>query len=55
MLLKEVRIKAYKSFDDRFTTLMTKEDIMESVAGKTDTVNIVDPVTGNEETRYIKP
>jgi len=32
--IKRGKIKAYKSFDDRFTTIMTKEDIMESVAGK---------------------
>jgi len=51
--IKRGKIKAYKSFDDRFTTIMTKEDIMESVAGKVDTQIITDPVSGTEVTKYI--
>ncbi len=52
--IKRGKIKAYNTFDDRFTTYMTKEDIMESIAGRTDTQVITDPVTGTEVTRYIK-
>jgi gliding motility associated protien GldN len=51
--IKRGKIKAYKAFDDRFTTYMTKDDIMESIAGKVDTQVITDPVTGTEVTKYI--
>ena len=47
--LKTGKIKGYKTFDDRFTTLMSKEDIMESVAGKTDTVMVTNPIDNTEE------
>ena len=46
--LKRGKIKGYK-FDDRFTTLMSKDDIMESVAGKSDTQIVVDPNTQEEQ------
>jgi len=51
--IKKGRIPAYKNFDDRFTTPMTKEDIMESVAGKTDTIQIDDPITGGTITKIV--
>jgi len=51
--IKRGKIKAYKTFDDRFTTYMTKDDIMETIAGKVDTQVITDPVTGTEVTKYI--
>jgi len=50
--LKTGKIKGYKTFDDRFTNQMSKEDIMESVAGKTDTITVTDPIT-NVETQKI--
>ncbi len=50
--LKTGNIKGYKQFDDRFTTQLSKEEIMESVAGKTDTTLVVDPTT-NEEKQMI--
>ena len=50
--LKTGKIKGYKTFDDRFTQQMSKEDIMESVAGKVDTITVVDPIT-NQETQKI--
>jgi len=50
--LKTGKIKGYKQFDDRFSTLLSKEEIMESVAGKTDTTLVVDPTT-NEEKQMI--
>jgi gliding motility associated protien GldN len=46
--LKKGKIKGYKGFDDRFTALMTKEDIMETTAGKSDTQTVTDPITGSE-------
>ena len=53
--IKRGKIKAYSAFtDDRFTSVMSKEDVMEQIAGKIDTVVMIDPVTGNEITKYIK-
>lgn len=46
--IKKGKIVAYGTFDDRFTTPLTKEQIMEKVAGKKDTVPVVDPITGEE-------
>ena len=51
--LKTGKIKGYKTFDDRFTTLMTKEDILETVAGKVDTITITDPITNTETIKYV--
>lgn len=53
--LKKGRIKGYKAtIDDRFTTAMTKDEIMESVSGKTDSIPVEDPVTGNITIQVIK-
>ena len=52
--LKKGKIKAYKTFDDQFTAVMTKDDIMETVAGKVDTQIIIDPITGQEVVKIIK-
>jgi gliding motility associated protien GldN len=52
--LKRGKIKAYKTFDDQFTTVMTKDEILETVAGKVDTQVIIDPITNTEITKYIK-
>lgn len=41
--IKKGKIKAYSSFDDRFTTALTKEQIMEKFAGKIDTTYVSDP------------
>ena len=51
--IKKGKIPAYKNFDDRFTTSMTKEDILESVAGKVDTQVVEDPVTGTQQIKVI--
>lgn len=42
--IKKGKIVAYSVFDDRFTTVLTKEQLMEQVAGKTDTVEVYDPI-----------
>jgi gliding motility associated protien GldN len=49
--IKTGKITAYSPMDDRFTTIMTKNELMEKVAGKRDTVTVTDPITGQEETR----
>jgi gliding motility associated protien GldN len=46
--IKTGKIKAYNaSVDDRFTTLLTKNELMEKIAGKVDTVTMEDPITGD--------
>jgi gliding motility associated protien GldN len=44
--VKKGKVTAYSTFDDRFTQSLTKDQIMEKVAGKTDTVEVEDPVSG---------
>lgn len=51
--IKKGKIPAYKNFDDRFTTLMTKDDIAEVTAGKVDTIPVMDPITGVETMKEI--
>jgi len=51
--IKRGKIAAYSTFDDRFTAKLTKDQMMEQVAGKTDTQTVVDPITG-EETQRIR-
>ncbi len=46
--IKKGKIVAYSVFDDRFTTVLTKEQLMEQVAGKRDTVPVFDPITGED-------
>lgn len=53
--IKRGKVKAYSAFaDDRFTTILTKEQLTEQIAGKTDTQVMIDPVTGNEEIKIIQ-
>lgn len=45
--VKKGKIKAYSAFnDDRFTTALSKEQIMESLVGTADTNYVTDPITG---------
>lgn len=44
--VKKGKIKAYSTFDDRFTTALTKEQILERLVGKPDTITQEDPVSG---------
>lgn len=47
--IKRGKVKAYSSFaDDRFTTILTKEQLQEQIAGKTDTQTLIDPIDGHE-------
>ncbi len=50
--LKRGKIKGYKAMvDDRFSSVMSKDEIMETTAGKTDTLIVTDPITGSEVTK----
>lgn len=46
--IKKGKIAAYGTFDDRFTTVLTKEQIMEMTSGKVDTITVYDPITQEE-------
>jgi gliding motility associated protien GldN len=48
--LKKGKIKGYKTFDDHFSQQMSKEDILETTSGTSDTSIVTDPVTGLEKT-----
>lgn len=47
--VKKGKIKAYSTFNDRFTNALTKEQIMELLVGKPDTTIQIDPVTQEEK------
>lgn len=44
--IKKGKIKAYSVFNDRFTQALTKEQIMEMLVGKEDTIEVENPTTG---------
>jgi len=46
--VKKGKIKAYSTFDDRFTQALTKEQIMEKLVGNPDTIRVIDPISGKE-------
>jgi gliding motility associated protien GldN len=50
--LKKGKIKAYSNFDDRFTTALTKDALIEIVSGKTDTITVTDE-NGNDIKKVI--
>jgi len=43
--VKRGKVAAYSTFDDRFTTKLSKEQIIAAVSGTTDTIEVEDPVT----------
>lgn len=49
--LKKGAIKGYSTADDRFTTPMSKDQILELTMGKTDTNYVIDPVTEQQVMR----
>jgi len=52
--IKRGKVTAYNSAnDDRFTTVITKDEIMDKLAGKTDTITVMDDVTGTEIKKVI--
>lgn len=44
--VKKGKVKAYSNMDDRFTSALTKDQIMEFLIGKPDTTMVEDPITG---------
>lgn len=46
--IKRGKIRAFSNYDDNFTHIITKEQLMESLIKKPDTNTIEDPVTGQE-------
>ncbi|HTM66443.1 MAG TPA: gliding motility protein GldN, partial [Flavipsychrobacter sp.] len=48
--VKKGKVKAYSTVDDRFTSALNKNQIIEMLTGKPDTIPVVDPITG--ETTY---
>ena len=52
--IKRGKIKAYSNFDDRFTQVITKEQLMEQLIPPPDTTTLIDPVTGQEVIKIIK-
>jgi gliding motility associated protien GldN len=44
--VKKGKVKAYSTFDDRFTTAMSKQEVMDQLTGKDDSTLVTDPVTG---------
>lgn len=49
--IKKGKIVAYGTFDDRFTTVLTKDALNEQIAGKVDTEIVIDPIDGSETMR----
>lgn len=43
--IKRGKIKAYSNIDDRFTTELTKDQLIEMISGKDDTAKVYDPTT----------
>jgi len=52
--LKKGKLHAYSTADDRFTTSMSKDQILEMLTGKPDTIPVEDPVTGQITYKIIK-
>jgi gliding motility associated protien GldN len=46
--IKRGKVKAYSNFDDRFTQVLSKEQMMEQLIQKPDTLTLTDPITGAE-------
>ena len=51
--IKRGKVKAYSNFDDRFTQILTKEQLMEQLIPKPDTTIVVDPITGQEMQKIV--
>ena len=52
--IKRGKIKAYSAFDgDRFTSVLSKEQLMEQLTQKPDTTIMIDPVDGKEVQKII--
>lgn len=52
--IKKGKIKAYSTTYDRFTSALTKDQVMEMLIGKADTIQVEDPITGAITTKIIR-
>lgn len=53
--IKRGKIKAYSAFDgDRFTTVLTKDELMGQMFQKPDTTTLIDPVDGKETIKIVQ-
>lgn len=52
--LKKGKIQAFSNFDDRFTSVMTKDQITELTIGRPDTILIEDPITGEMTSKIVR-
>jgi gliding motility associated protien GldN len=52
--IKKGKIKGYSTADDRFTSALSKEQIMEMLTGKPDSIPVEDPITGQITIKIIK-
>lgn len=51
--IKAGKLTAYSGWDNQFTTKLSIADVNQMTAGRTDTVVVVDPLTGNEITKVV--
>ena len=49
--VKKGDVTAFATTDDRFTSPLSVEDVTKQLAGKTDSITVINPVTGQEEIR----
>jgi gliding motility associated protien GldN len=49
--IKKGELTAFATVDDRFTSVMSYDDVMQSLTGKDDTTYVFDPTTGNTTMR----
>ena len=52
--IKKGKIKGYSTADDRFTSALSKDQIMEMLTGKPDSIPVEDPITGQITIKIIK-
>lgn len=52
--VKKGKIKAYSNMDDRFTNALSKEQILEMLMGKLDTIMVINPITQEEEMKVTR-
>ena len=51
--VKKGKVAAYSTYDDRFTSKLTKEQLMEQITPKSDTIEVEDPVTGQKYQKVV--
>ncbi len=52
--IKRGKVSAYSNFDDRFTTKLTKEQVLEQLSGRVDSMTQDDPITGQPVTKVFR-